>query len=150
MAQKGEKKPLESLKTTAPSPLSVPAPAPESIPGQEHPQGRSDPREERSQGRALPGKRGMLRNKIHFAGSLEETSSDGSGKILPSRQKAEGKDGKEGREGGRKAASRQAPPDFPKEPAQHGRPVAPGNAKRKEKALPRPGGEMSKNLPGKS
>lgn len=51
MAQKGEKKPLESLKTTAPSPLSVPAPAPESIPGQEHPQGRSHPREERSQGR---------------------------------------------------------------------------------------------------
>lgn len=82
--------------------------AQERIPGEEHPPGKVT-----AQGR------GDAAKQICVAGSLEETSSGVSGKTFPSRQKAEGKDGKEGREGGRKVASRQAPPGFPKEPAQH-------------------------------
>lgn len=107
--------------------------------------GKSIPREGHSSGKSIPREKGDAAKQIHIAGSLEETSSVLSGKIFPSRQKAEGKDGKEGR----KVAFWQAPPDLPKESAQHGWLAAPRKAKRKKKALPQPGAEMSKTFWGK-
>lgn len=76
---------------------------------------------------------------IHITRSLEEMSSDVSGKIFPSLGKGWAKWWKE-----TKVASWQAPPSFRKKPAQHGQPAALRSAKRKEKALPQLRGEIQK------
>lgn len=145
MAQKGEKSPWRASKRGLP-----PSSPCLHWPRKASP-GKSIPREGHSPGKSVPREKGDAANKSTAPGVWRRRALSSREKpSRPGKKLRERMERKEGREDGRKVASQQAPPDFPKEPAQHSQPAAPRRAKRKEKALPRPGAEMSKTFRGRA
>lgn len=96
MAQKSEKNPGEPQNEG-----SLPSLQASTGPGK-HPQGRASPGKVTAQGRAFPGKRGMLQNKSTLPGVWRRQALLSRENFSRPSKKAEGKDGKEGKKEGRR------------------------------------------------